>query len=96
VKIYKYPLQGDGIHHYYIKVPQGARILHLGDDPNGDVCVWCEVPGRGEPEDSTYYFRVFGTGWPIHEAANERLSYFSTIIRGAFVFHYYTVTYISL
>ena len=94
MKIYKYPLIGDA-DLLTVRVPEKFRLIHLDRDPHDQLCVWGEVDGNGEPDTRELYFRVFGTGWPIEAKKHERLSYFATLREDPFVWHYYTLSYVT-
>jgi len=70
-----------------VTLPHGARPVHFGPDPNGALCVWCEV----EPMHTTknFGFVVVGTGHDIPAG----FQYVGSAVNLPFVWHcYYNVT----
>ena len=59
--IYKYPLVIDD--EQTIDLPFEAKVIHVGYDPAGTLCVWAEVNPNNPPQPHVFYVR--GTGHPF-------------------------------
>ncbi len=81
--IWKFPLKISD--HFKLSVPLGAGIIHVGLDPAGVACVWCEVQPGNTPEDLDLY--VIGTGNPIPSEAKQ---HWGSFVQGPFVWHLYS------
>ena len=78
--IYKYPIKITEAQE--ITMPQGAKVLHAGLDPQGTPCVWAMVDTRNEPEPMSIL--VYGTGNPMGYTPDKHVSSFT---HGPFVWH---------
>lgn len=79
--VYKYSLRSamsDGIPEHV------ARILHVGDDPNGVPSVWAEVEPH-KTHNKPYRVTVIGTG----EEVPEGLTHLGSLLNSPFVWHVY-------
>ena len=87
--VYKYPLLVANISGEFdvlsTKVPASHRIVHLGLDPVGQTCIWCEVDPDAAPDTELDFIRV-GTGWTIDLDIFE---YVNTIFQDIYVWHFY-------
>lgn len=81
--IYKYPLDS------VLSVPGGYRVLHVGEDPQGQACVWLEIDTVGaeqpRPSVSVAFFR-FGTGGIVDQAKSQHVG---SYVEGSYVWHVY-------
>ena len=68
-----------------ITVPAGAKVRHVGLDPNDDPCLWCQVYSDAPKEDLELF--VVETGQTIPKEAIEFLGSFMC---GPFVWHVFT------
>lgn len=84
------------IHKYHIaisdgqaiEVPLGAKVIHVGLDPEDRSSIWCEVDfGQQEKEQLTLY--VVGTGQLIPPEATRHLGSFTWKLTGT-VWHVFT------
>jgi len=80
--IYKYPIEIAD--EQQLKAIPLHRIRHVGLDPRGVPCCWCEVDTEAPALDVTIY--VVGTGNLIPSAAT---TYISSFNQGPFVRHVY-------
>lgn len=82
--VYKYRLPEGGLR--VVSMPKGAKRLHLGLDPCGDLCLWAEVDTAAESE--MWMVVAMGTGWPLDEVSD--MEYWGTINDGCcYMWHYY-------
>lgn len=79
--VYKYPFEAQGF--WTQKLPVGARIIHVGLDPQGRKCFWAEVDPRNAMVPR--WMGVVGTGDPTPPAAK----HVGTLMEGHFVWHLY-------
>jgi hypothetical protein len=56
--IYKYPIKITD--KQLIDMPKGAQLLHVGHDPQGQLCVWARVDRRRQFDPVSIY--ICGTG----------------------------------
>jgi hypothetical protein len=89
--IYKYelssfnltvPSQGNELTAY---LPSGAHPIHVGLDPHGARCVWCEVQ-TGMTDKQEFSFWIVGTG---KERPSLLAKYLGTVNEGPFMWHIY-------
>ena len=84
-KIFKYPLALTD-DYQKIPMPAGANIVEVAAQA-GAICLWAEF---NEPIDEATsedrYFRVYGTGHPIHDP---EASFVGTAHSPPFVWHVY-------
>ncbi len=78
--IYKYPLNITD--EQTINLPEGAKILHAGLDPQGVPCLWAAVYPANPSIPTVIY--IIGTGWEMPKAADGHIGSF---IQGPFVWH---------
>lgn len=67
-----------------IEVPDGTRLLHVGLDPDKQICAWCLVVDTEAPK-TKLVFWVRGTGFDIEYALVDK--YFSSFVHGPYVWH---------
>lgn len=67
-------------------LPDPHRILHVGEDPNGDLCVWILHSYNVEGARDRAFF-VFGTGHGIDQDELENMSFCGTAVMPPFVWH---------
>lgn len=84
ITIWKYRLKV--IDKQAVPLPEGSRPLHVGTDPAGDVCLWCEVNNIAEKYLEIVYCR--GTGQDCDNMP-PNAKYIGTVCIGLFVWHYY-------
>lgn len=89
--IYKYPLM---INDYQsVSLPEDYRIVHIGVDPNGQLCLWAEVDTSKLPAITLPVFVwLKGTGhsldyWVMSPPV--RPKHFTSFVDGPFVWHVY-------
>ena len=80
--IYKYPIKITD--EQEITMPQGAKVIHAGRDPEGTPCVWAQVDTEAKPEPVSIL--VYGTGNPMKY---EPLAHVGSFNQGPFVWHVY-------
>lgn len=80
-KVFKYPF--DILTIQIIELPEGARPIHVGLDPNGRCCLWCIV----HPDHRLVRRRliVVGTGQRLGEAAE--YSHVGSFLQTPFMWH---------
>ena len=83
--IYKYPLQLER-KETVITATHGCKLLHVGQDPSGDNCVWVEL----DPSEQEFKFtlRIIGTG---HKAPDDMV-HCGSFNDGPFMWHVYSST----
>ena len=59
--IYKYRIAETDVQ--LVNIPVGARILNVGLDPGGDLCLWALVDKSRDPLPRT--INIYGTGHPL-------------------------------
>ena len=69
----------------HIKMPKGARPLHVGLDPSGTPAIWATVQST-ILEKETQMFQVVGTG---HLLPIATWSYLGSFTEGPFTWHIY-------
>lgn len=88
--IYKYKLEVT--RRQIIDVPNIAKVLHVGLDPWGDICVWIELwtEWLGE-EKMGMKIRMFNTGGSIipDEGGYSAICHIGTVAKGDYVRHFY-------
>lgn len=80
--IYKYPL--DILTDNVSTLPKDGKIIHVGRDPNGLICIWLEINPDNELERRS--FVLFGTGRPFDD---DTLQHVGSVLDGHFVWHIY-------
>jgi hypothetical protein len=68
-----------------IKINKEYKILKLGYDPNGNLCIWALV--NLDSEMIEIQINVYGTGWPLSKDFITDKQYIDTINDGPFVWH---------
>ncbi len=80
-RIYKYQLTGDA--QQTVMLEPSARIIHVGVDPGGNLCIWAEVDPRQTRVAVTIY--TVDTGGAVPPGA----SHIGTHVGQFFVYHFY-------
>ena len=80
--IYKYPITETDLQG--VKMPQYAKIVHVGKDPRGDLCLWAEVDTAYEMETVPIY--IIGTGNPMPP---EPVNFIGTVKVDIYMWHVY-------
>lgn len=75
--VYKYALD------FSCEIPQGAKLVHVGKDPNNVFCAWFEV--ETENPTATVTFHMVGTGNQIPPGAQ----HIASLVGDPFVWHIY-------
>lgn len=70
---------------FHFEMPKGAKVIHLGNDPNGQECVWVEFDVTQETNLVPRMFQIFGTGHLVPPLSTHLRSW----INGPFVWHLY-------
>lgn len=78
--IYKYQLHTE---LNRLEIPGFERLLHVGCDPGGCLCVWVLID-KADDEIEPLRLNVIGTGWDFN--ANGQ-SYVGSVTIGQFVWH---------
>lgn len=80
--IYKYPLGFS--ESEYVSMPQGARILHVGEQ-RGALILWAQVQVGQHEQNEQRTFCVYGTGHPLQR---DDLLYLATVqMQNGLVWH---------
>jgi len=79
--VYKYPLVITD--QSSIETSVGAKPLHVGLDPSGMPCIWCEVDPKARWCENTVY--IVGTGNKIPA----QTEHFGSFVDGYVVWHVY-------
>lgn len=58
--IWKYPFSI--VPTTYVTVQYGAKIIHVGLDPEGQPCIWCEVNTLEAKREESIELFIVGTG----------------------------------
>lgn len=82
--IYKYPIAITRFQSIYVQ-PK-AKPVHVGLDPQGQPCIWCEAETAANERELLDIF-VIGTG---HELSCEARNHIGSFVQGLFVWHIYT------
>lgn len=84
--IWKYGIDPDIVIQTY-RMPKGAIVLSIGDDPHGKMCFWAQVDPCAPLED--HLVACVGTGWEIDNmfAGGRYVNFVGTVTRGAYVWH---------
>ena len=84
--IWKFPLEV--MDEQTVPMPDGAKVLSVGLDADGALCVWAVVdPDRPRVGKS---FRIYGTGNPVPADLSE-VGFLGTVLMPPFVWHVYGV-----
>lgn len=78
-EIWKFPCSA--VYKNEIKMPEGARFLHAGLDPQNTLCVWMLVDPTAPPEIRHFY--SYGTGWDVDPGQQ----YLATVNVGQYMWH---------
>lgn len=86
--IWKYPLTGGSFVDFKeadeeIEMPCAKRILHIGRDPGGQMCIWAMVDP--EAPRNKYRVSVRGTGHDASDVAHHQ--FIGTVFDGPYVWH---------
>jgi len=89
ITIHKYPLRMSGIVDFkeadeVLAIPGLIRLLHVGEDPGGAVCVWAIVDTVRE-DVTSYKIKVRGTGHDCGDVAFSQ--HLGSLLRGPYVWH---------
>lgn len=82
--VYKYPIPITDKQD--IRMPECARIVHVGLDPQNAPCIWAEVVT--ERSLRTYEVFVVGTGHPL--PAGAATNHIGSFAQGPYMWHVYT------
>lgn len=82
IAVWKFPIEVT--RDQTIEVPDNPKVLHVGLDPEGTPCLWCQVLTTNERVKLPV--SVVGTGHPVPQGRAHRGSF----IDGPFVWHVYT------
>lgn len=92
MRIFKYRLHP--IARQHVVTARGARILSAGLDPQGDLCIWAEVPAPGHedprafsdgPQDEARLVHIVPTGGTPPAGA----AFVGTVLHLPHVWHVY-------
>lgn len=83
MKIYKYRLEI--IDQQFIEIPTGARILHVGIDPAGQLCLWALV-NETAVENTMHQILIYGTGQHTSNYC-QTMRHLGSVTMGQFVWH---------
>ena len=88
--VYKYAIERiESKGELTLMLPSDAVIVHVGIDPNGKVCIWCELdPERPQVPRQLY---VKATGDPIEDG----LRHIGSFVNPPFVWHVYQSRWIQ-
>lgn len=84
--IWKFPLAPGAPSRQMVSMPVYARLLSVGLDPQGELCVWAEV----DPEEKRrqhVFFTVLGTGHPF--PPEPMGPFIGTVSMAPLIFHVY-------
>ena len=82
-RILKYPLKITD--DQKVEMPGRSKVLHVGLDPGGSLCVWAAVsPGSTRRE--THLFAIVGTRNPPGPDIGE-YKHLGSVLHGTFVWH---------
>lgn len=71
-----------------IEMPISSKIISVGLDPQGDLCIWAIVdPEEGK---SMREFAVVGTGWPMKDSL-EYWTFLGTVKQGPYMWHVFEI-----
>lgn len=81
--VYKYvaPLLGTSRRY---NISRYAKFVHVGFDPNGDLCFWAEV-SKAQP-DEEWTINNIGTGMGFNKTGTHHIG---TAVKDALVYHLY-------
>ena len=87
-EIWKFPLRLDESQD--IEMPAGAKILSLGKDPQGNVCVWAAVAFDPDEPKAKRRILLAGTGWELDSTPTFLAGQFlGTVNVGQLVWHFF-------
>ena len=66
-----------------VEMPLGAEVIHVGQDANGELCLWARVATNNGPVMRRFY--IFGTGQDMPSM----MRHLGTVVMGTFVWHVY-------
>lgn len=81
-RIWKFPLKV--VDRQAVSIPATFRMLSVGTDPTGEICLWAAVDSRNGSRQVTII--MVGTGQPLPHVG----SFIGTVLDGAFVWHVFT------
>lgn len=82
--VWKFPLEVLATYTQKISIPRDYRILHVGIDPEGRICLWAAIDHTAPKRDVE--IRIAGTGEWLSRVG----SYIGTVVDGPFVWHVFT------
>ena len=89
MKIYKYYIKGlafsNELKCEVVKLPAGAKVLSVGRDCLGDMCLWARVEPSNELVEVPVYIAYTGVDIPEHILAN--CAFVGTIVEEFYVYH---------
>lgn len=85
--IYKYKLAVTDFQQ--IELPLGAKVLSVGLDPSGDVCLWAKVHRK---ETATYDAAIAIVGTGNDAEMSDRYKFMGTVKQGPFMWHIFIYT----
>ena len=72
-----------------VAMPAGAEIIHVGDDPDGTLCLWALVDDDGRPVVDRDIVAAGTGGW----VPNDRLlTHLGSCVQGLLVWHIFEET----
>ena len=83
--IYKYQLNLE-TKETVVPATHGAKLIHVGQDPAGENCLWLELDPAQEAQ--KYRFAVIGTG----DRVPDDMVHCGSIQDGPFMWHVYSAT----
>ncbi len=89
ITIYKYPLTLHGIVNFkeadeVIPIQGLVRLLHVGEDPSGELCVWAMI-NKNDGTVRGIKICVRGTGHDCDDV--ETAQHLGSLVRGPYVWH---------
>lgn len=88
-KVWKFDITAHAVpeqpDQFHFQMPKGAKVVHLGNDPQGRECVWIEFDSIQEFNLCTRMFQIFGTGHLIPPLSTHLRSW----VNGPYVWHLY-------
>ena len=80
--VYKYPLELED--KQIVQIPSNSKIVHVGLDPNGILCLWAEIDRNENNID--WKIHIVGTG---HERITNNMVHLGSLLTPPFVWHVY-------
>ena len=77
----------------YVSMPVGAKVLSVGNDPQGQLCAWAEVDSDALKEQRFFVVIATGKEIPRYDAKfyvpRVDLKFYGTVLCPPFVWHVY-------